>query len=67
MARRGGFCPGDPLIGMVWDWTSTTSRSRSGRTVPEHFILTIFGYPDAATVLDVTMNDLTGPGGTTRG
>lgn len=60
MADDGGFCTADPLIGMVWDWTATESFVL-GATVPEHFILTIFGYPDAASVLDVTMDDLAGP------
>ncbi|MBI4934238.1 MAG: hypothetical protein HY828_10195 [Actinobacteria bacterium] len=60
LADGAGFCAGDPLIGMVWDWTATESFVL-GATAPEHFILTIFGYPDAASVLDVTMDDLADP------
>jgi hypothetical protein len=60
LADTAGFCAGDPLIGMVWDWTATESFVL-GATVPEHLILTIFGYPDAASVLDVTMDDLADP------
>ena len=59
-ARNAGFCAGTPLIGMVWDWTSTTAFALGAR-VPEHLIVTIFGYPDAASVLDVTMRDFSGP------
>ncbi len=60
LADGAGFCPGDSLIGMVWDWTATESFVL-GATVPEHLILTIFGYPDAASVLDATMDDLADP------
>ena len=56
-APANGFCPGTPLIGLVWQWTSTTAYAARAE-VPEHLILTIFGYPDAADVLDVTMQDL---------
>ena len=59
-AHGAGFCAGAPLIGMVWDWTSTTAFALGAR-VPEHFIVTIFGYPDAASVLDVTMRDFSAP------
>jgi hypothetical protein len=60
-AHDAGYCPGTPLIGTVWGWTSTTAFAL-GAEVPEHLILTIFGYPDAAKVLDLTMrDDLTGP------
>lgn len=59
-AHAAGYCPGTPLIGTVWGWTSTTAFAM-GAEVPEHLILTIFGYPDAARVLDLTMHDLAGP------
>ncbi|MEN9646524.1 MAG: hypothetical protein RL238_3193 [Actinomycetota bacterium] len=59
-ATAEGLCAGTPLIGLVWQWTSTTAYA-VGAEVPEHLILTIFGYPNAADVLDVTMRDLTGP------
>lgn len=59
-APASGFCPGTPLIGMVWQWTSTTAYAVQAE-VPEHLVLTIFGYPDAADVLDVTMQDLEVP------
>lgn len=59
-ATASGFCPGTPLIGLVWQWTSTTAYAVRAE-VPEHLILTIFGYPAAADVLDVTMQDLEVP------
>ncbi len=59
-ALRAGFCPGTRLVGMAWGWTSTTAFAL-GATVNEHLIMTIFGYPDAADVLDVTMLDLQDP------
>lgn len=59
-AAAVGFCDGDPLIGIVWDWTSTTAVALRAR-VPEHLILTIYGYPRQADVLDVTVHDLEGP------
>ena len=59
-AHDAGFCAGDALIGMVWDWTSTTAFAL-GAQVPEHLIVTIFGYPAAPSVLDVTMRDFAGP------
>jgi hypothetical protein len=59
-ATAAGFCAGTPVIGMAWGWASTTAFAVGAR-VPEHLIVTIFGYPGAARVLDVTMHDLTGP------
>ena len=59
-APANGLCEGTPLMGMVWQWTSTTAYA-VGAEVPEHLVLTIFGYPDAADVLDVTMDDLVLP------
>jgi hypothetical protein len=59
-AAAGGLCHGTRLIGMVWQWTSTTAFAVAA-TVPEHLILTIFGYPESASVLDVTIDDLTLP------
>jgi hypothetical protein len=59
-AADAGFCDGDPLIGVVWDWTSTTAVALRA-TVPEHLVLTIYGYPRQADVLDVTIDDLRGP------
>lgn len=58
LATGAGFCAGDRVIGMEWGWSSTSVYAIGGR-VPEHLIMTIFGYPDAAEVLDVTMHDLT--------
>ena len=63
-AADTGLCAGTQLIGLVWQWTSTTAYAVAAE-VPEHLVLTIFGYPDAADVLDVTMLDLTGPEWTT--
>lgn len=57
LAADAGFCAGDRVIGMEWGWSSTSVYAIGGR-VPEHLIVTIFGYPDAAEVLDVTMHDL---------
>jgi hypothetical protein len=59
-ATDAGFCPGDRLIGVVWDWTSTTAVALRA-TVPEHLVLTIYGYPLQADVLDVTIDDLGSP------
>ncbi len=59
-AADGGFCAGDPLIGVVWDWTSTTAVALQAM-VPEHLVLTIYGYPRQADVLDVTIDDLRSP------
>ncbi len=59
-ATDAGFCSGTRLIGMAWGWTSTTAVA-IGATVNEHLIMTIFGYPAAADVLDVTILDLTAP------
>ncbi len=59
-ALTAGFCHGDRLIGMAWGWTSTTAFAL-GATVNEHLVMTIFGYPDASDVLDVTIHDLDDP------
>lgn len=59
-AAAAGFCAGDRLIGVVWDWTSTTAVALQA-TVPEHLVLTIYGYPLQADVLDVTIHDLASP------
>lgn len=59
-APANGFCDGTPLIGLVWQWTSTTAYAVRAE-VPEHLIFTIFGYPNAGDVLDVTMEGLVLP------
>jgi hypothetical protein len=59
-ARSAGFCNGTPLIGMAWSWSSTVPYM-IGAKVPDELLLTLFGYDNAAKVLDVTMRFVHGP------
>lgn len=60
-ARAAGWCTSDRLIGTVWGWTSTESFAL-GATVPEHLIVTIFGYENAQAVVDLVLrHDLRDP------
>jgi hypothetical protein len=59
-ARAAGFCSGTSLIGMAWSWSSTVPYVIGAR-VPDELLLTLFGYPNAPAVLDVTMRYVHGP------
>lgn len=56
-ARGAGFCPGERLLGFLWQW-SATEQYVLDATVPDTLLLTIFGYPDPLRVLDQVLTDL---------
>jgi hypothetical protein len=45
---------------MAWSWSSTVPYM-IGAKVPDELLLTLFGYPNAPKVLDVTMPFVRGP------
>ncbi|MFZ4718351.1 MAG: hypothetical protein ACOYMR_02935 [Ilumatobacteraceae bacterium] len=59
-ARGAGLCESNRVIGLRWGWSSAEPFAL-GATVPDSLILTIFGYPDAVTLLPVTMARMNDP------
>jgi hypothetical protein len=48
-AIQNGWVPGTPLLGVVWDWSSTVPYFLGAR-VPDCLMLTLFRYPGSVAV-----------------